>query len=75
MTPAVCASYCDSLGYPLSGTEYSSEWCVFVPCVLAALTDTASFLRCLIQLLRLASIKRRLSDEDFDVVAHALLWQ
>jgi hypothetical protein len=28
MTPAVCATYCDNLGYPLSGTEYSSEWCV-----------------------------------------------
>lgn len=25
-TPQSCATYCTSLGYPLSGTEYSAEW-------------------------------------------------
>jgi hypothetical protein len=31
MTPGFCASYCTNLGYPISGTEYSSEWYVSPP--------------------------------------------
>jgi hypothetical protein len=49
-TPQTCATYCTSIGFPLSGTEFSSEWSVFAspslhPDLLAADTSSPSLPR------------------------------
>jgi len=73
MTPAVCASYCSGLGYPLSGTEYSSEWCVpprSTPSLCFQLL-TSSLAHD--QLLRVGPFQRRVARQDVVQRWHALL--